>query len=159
VGSNGRRAPAGSTAANAVDCPDGLARCNGGVVEASRLAMISQPCRGTPEQCSCPWERVAECDRGCVVDGLEVIAERDTAGVQLCAPALDAGPPARALAVTSPGRCDEEQLYRCAGGAVVACAEGAVVGICVRGCFVEGASVDVEMTVSREAAFAILCSR
>jgi hypothetical protein len=33
------------------------------------------------------------------------------------------------------------------------------VGICVRGCFVEGASVDVEMTVSREAAFAILCSR
>jgi hypothetical protein len=159
VGSEGRRTPPGSAALNAVDCPDGLARCNEGSVEASRLAMIAQPCRGSPEQCSCPWERVAECDRGCVVDGLEVVVEREKARVQLCAAEADAGAIARTLAVTSPARCEEEQLFRCAGGAVVACAESAVVGVCVRGCFAEGASVDGEQAVSREAAFAILCSR
>ena len=159
VGSQGRRPPPGAGALNAVDCPDGLARCNDGIVEVSRLAMISQPCRGTPEQCACPWERVGECDRGCVVDGLDVIMERLKASAQLCAPEVDAGAVARTLAVTSPSGCDEEQLYRCAGGAVVACAEGAVVGMCTRGCFAEGASVGGELAVSREAAFAILCSR
>ena len=159
LGSEGRRPPPGAGALNAVDCPDGLARCNDGIVEVSRLAMISQPCRGTPEQCACPWERVGECDRGCVVDGLEVVAERDKASTQLCAPEPDAGVIARTLPVTSPSGCDEEQLYRCAGGAVVACAERAVVGMCVRGCVSEGASVGGELAVSREAAFAILCSR
>ena len=159
MGSEGRRPPPGAGALNAVDCPDGLARCTEGVVESSRLARIPQPCRGTPEQCSCPWERLAECHRGCVVDGLEVVVEREKAGAQLCAPEADAGAMARTLAVTSPSRCDEEEAYRCAGGAVVSCSESAVVAICTRGCSVEGASVDREQPVSREAAFAILCSR
>jgi hypothetical protein len=159
VGSEGQRQPPGSGALNAIDCPDGLARCNDGIVEASRLAMITQPCRGSPEQCACSWERVTECDRGCVVDGVEVIVERAKASVQLCAPEPDAGAIARVLTVTSPSRCDEDQQYRCAGGGVVACAEGAVIGTCVRGCSVEGASVGGELAVSREAAYAILCSR
>jgi hypothetical protein len=144
---------------NSVDCPDGLARCNDGVVEVSRLTMIPQPCRGSPEQCACPWERVGECDQGCVVDDLEVVVERDRASKQLCAPEADAGAIARSLPVTSPSRCDEEELYRCSGGAVVACAEHAVVGVCVRGCAAEGASLGGDLAVSREAAFAILCSR
>jgi len=159
VGRDGKRQAPGSPALNAVDCPDGLARCSDGVVEVSRLTMIPQPCRGTPEQCSCPWEREAECDQGCVVDGLMVIVDREKGSTQLCAPAADAGATARVLPVSSPSTCDEEQLYRCAGGAVVSCAESAVVGRCVRGCFTEGASVEGELPVSREAAFAILCSR
>jgi hypothetical protein len=159
VGSEGRRPPPGAGALNAVDCPDGLARCTGGIVEVSRLTAIPQPCRGTPEQCACPWERAGECDRGCVVDGLEVVMERPRARAQLCAPEVDAGGSARVLAVTSPGRCEDEQLYRCAAGAVVACAEGAVVAMCNRGCVAEGAFVGDEQPVSREAAFALLCSR
>ena len=159
VAGDGKRHAPGSPALNAVDCPDGLARCTGGIVEASRLTMVPQPCRGTPEQCACPWERVAECDRGCVVDGVVVVAEREKASVQLCAPEPDAGPRARTLPAASPGRCEEDELYRCASGAVVACTEGAVVGVCVHGCFAEGASVDREIDMSREAAFAILCSR
>jgi hypothetical protein len=156
VGSEGRQPP-GSAPLDALDCPDGLARCNDGVVEGSRLAMIPQRCRGTPEQCSCPWERLVECERGCVVEGIEVVAERDRAAVQLCAPPPDAG--ALARPVRAPGECDEDQLYRCAGGAVVSCAERAVVGVCARGCSTEGASIGGDVDVSREAAFAILCSR
>ena len=144
---------------NGVDCPDGLARCTGGLVEASRLAILPQPCRGSPEQCTCPWERLAECHRGCVADGLEVVVEREKASAQLCAPEADAGATARILAVTSPSGCEEEDLFRCAGGAVVSCSESAVVAICARGCSVEGASIDRGQPVSREAAFAILCSR
>jgi D-arabinose 1-dehydrogenase-like Zn-dependent alcohol dehydrogenase len=93
------------------------------------------------------------------VDGVVVVAEREKASVQLCAPEPDAGPRARTLPAASPGRCEEDELYRCASGAVVACTEGAVVGVCVHGCFAEGASVDREIDMSREAAFAILCSR
>ncbi|HEY3818596.1 MAG TPA: hypothetical protein VGL81_15585 [Polyangiaceae bacterium] len=159
VARDGRREAPGSPALNAVDCPDGLARCNDGVVEVSRLAMIAQPCHGSPEQCRCPWERVQECDRGCAAEGLTIVAEREKGRAQLCAPEADAGVSARALAVTSPGQCEEDELYRCSAGAVVSCAESAVVGMCVRGCFTEGASIDREIAVSREAAFAILCSR
>jgi hypothetical protein len=144
---------------NAVDCPDGLARCSDGVVEVSRLAMIPQPCRGSAEQCTCPWERLRECEQGCVVEGVEVVLERGKALAQLCAPPPDAGPMARALSTTAPGGCEDEELYRCAGGAVVGCADHTVVGMCLQGCAVEGASVGVDMPVTREGAFAILCSR
>jgi hypothetical protein len=156
VGSEGRK-PAGSPALNATDCPDGLARCSEGVVEVSRLAMIPAPCRGTAEQCSCPWERVTECERGCVVDGLETVAGRSEAVTQLCAAPPDAGAFARPL--HAPAGCEDGQLFRCSGGQVVSCAEGAVVGACARGCFAEGAALGDELPVSREAAFAILCSR
>jgi hypothetical protein len=144
---------------HAIDCPDGLARCSGGVVEASRLASIAQPCTGSVEQCSCPWDRLGECERGCEVDGADLVADRGKALAQLCAWGRDAGAPAHALRSAAPAECDDEQLYRCVGGAVVSCAEHAVVGTCDRGCFQEGTSVGGETPVGREAAFAILCSR
>jgi hypothetical protein len=149
----------GGPLTSAIDCPDGLARCNGGVVEASRLASIRQPCQGTVEQCTCPWDRLGECERGCIVDGADVTSDRGKAMTQLCAPAPGTGAVAHALRSAAPADCDEDQLYRCAGGAVVSCPEHAVVGTCDRGCFAEGASVGGGAPVGREAAFAILCSR
>jgi len=150
-----------------IDCPDGIARCTEGTVETSRLARIGQPCRGPETACSCPWDRVGDCARGCVADGLEVVMDRSQATRQLCLPdptatasrmrgqsADDAGPPA--------ATCEEGQLYRCANGFVVDCSAHAVLGSCTRGCFTEGASIGEvarEETVSRVAAFAILCSR
>ena len=58
--------------------------------------------------------------------------------------------------------CEEGQLYRCAGGLVVDCAAHVVLAVCTHGCFAEGAAIEEDAqdeSVSREAAFAILCSR
>jgi hypothetical protein len=153
-------APQGAAPMNALDCPDGLARCTGGVVEASRLATIPQPCKEAPESCVCPWERLGACEGGCVADGLEVVVDRARALPQLCAPAVDSGTLAR-IATGAPQQadCDEDVAYRCSGGAVVACAEHRVAGVCERGCFAEGADVGGDVPLGREAAFAILCSR
>src|SRR5579883_2828131 len=148
------RAPSAPASASplvpAVDCPDGLARCEAGEVLVSRLAAIPQPCKGTPKDCTCPWDRIGTCPGvsegagGCVAEGAEVVVERSRAVAQLCVPSRDAGPlsaaPAPgALPTTS---CDEGDLYKCAGGAVVACSGNALVAQCVRGCAAEGAGVD-----------------
>ena len=164
----------GSLPAPAVDCPDGLARCEDGTVSASHLATLRVPCVGPASACTCPWEAVAACPDGCAAEGVEVVIERDLAAGQLCAPGRDAGllaaPPLRAAdagvlaASPLPGVdggetvCEEGDRYRCAGGRVVECASAATAGFCVRGCFAEGMSIDDD-GVSREAAFAILCSR
>ncbi len=145
----------------AIDCPDGLARCEEGTVSVSRLATLSMPCRGPASTCSCPWEAVAACPGGCAADGVELAVERGRAAGQLCAPGRDGGvfavAPAAALdAAETP--CDEGDRYLCAAGRVVECASRAPVGQCLRGCFAEGTSIDND-GVSREAAFAILCSR
>lgn len=161
-------APQGAAPMNALDCPDGLARCTGGVVEASRLASIPQPCKGGPETCVCPWERLGSCERACVVDGLEMVVDRALALPQLCTPAVDSGTLARIATgadAPQPADCDEDVAYRCSGGAVVACAEHRVVATCERGCFAQGTEIagegprETNGTVQREAAFAILCSR
>jgi hypothetical protein len=150
----------GSLPIYVVDCPDGLARCMQGNVEASQLAVIPQPCHGPEGHCTCPWVRVAWCDIGCVVDGVEVVVDSARAGTQLCAIRPDAGPPVAIPSVSAvPGSCEDGQLYRCAGGAIADCASHAIVGRCVRGCLSEGASIDDGTPVVREAAFAILCSR
>lgn len=151
----------GAPSLSAIDCPDGLGVCREGVVEVSRLATIVQPCHGPPEKCGCPWERAGECERGCAADGVEVVVERDAATRQLCKPAPDAvvvGPPPPDAVATA---CDEGDAYRCARGLVVACHDNAVVARCARGCAGEGTALssEDEAPVSREAAFAILCSR
>jgi hypothetical protein len=160
-GGVGSALSSGALPLNTADCPDGLARCSAGVVSVSRLATLRLPCQGPPGACSCPWDWAAECTSACVADDVELVVERAQADRQLCAPAADAGlfvVPAPAPA-PSPGElCDEGQRYLCAGGQVVDCASGRVVGLCVRGCFAEGTSIDDD-AVSREAAFAILCSR
>jgi hypothetical protein len=177
-GRPGESPPPGSLAMNVVDCPDGLARCSDGRVEVTRLATIPQPCRGPQSACGCPWAYVAECDRGCVADGLEVVMDRARAPVQLCADGADGADRAHAvIAAAEEGErgeragvglveCDEGELYRCVGDGVVDCARRAVVARCLRGCSAESASVEDGLEdgieghrVTREAAFAILCSR
>jgi hypothetical protein len=150
--------PRGSFPLTGVDCPDGLARCSGGIVETSRLASIPQRCNGPPERCGCPWERAGDCDRTCVADGVEFVVPHDRAISQLCAPAPD-----EPLSMPAPPdvvafACDEGERYRCQSGLVVACAGNAVIGRCVRACVFDVQSVDDD-SVSREGAFAILCTR
>jgi hypothetical protein len=174
VGGGPLPADPGAVALSGVDCPDGLARCIEGQVEVSRLAKLARPCRGPEGVCSCPWEPIGSCARGCVVDGLEVLMDRGLATTQLCLPELDAGRPA---AVSQPARvatatCDEGELYRCTAGEVIDCDARSVIASCSRGCSAEGAAVDDtsptmpgrvqrpggSASLKREAAFAILCS-
>jgi hypothetical protein len=150
-------APPAAGAVNAIDCSDGLARCVGGVVEVSRLATIPQPCRGGTAGCACPWERAGDCDRGCVAEEATFVVDHDRALAQLCAPGPDAGP--KVLPALQPADCDEDVLYRCTAGAVVACEQHAVVGRCVQGCATEGSDIGTDVHIDREGAFAILCSR
>ncbi len=151
----------GSLPLNVADCPDGLARCSEGVVSVSRLATLPLPCQGPPSACTCPWEWSAQCSSACVADGVELVVERALAERQLCAPTPDAG--VLAIPAFAPLRvletpCEEGERYRCTGGRVIECASSLVLGPCVRGCFAEGTSL-ADDAVSREAAFAILCSR
>jgi hypothetical protein len=98
-----------------------------------------------------------------VAEGVEVASGAWAADRQLCdgprvsdavTPLTGAHPsPIPAVA------CDEGQLYRCAGGLVVACSDSVALVACARGCISEGAAIDDDETVTREAAFAILCSR
>ncbi|HZU84867.1 MAG TPA: hypothetical protein VE987_18175 [Polyangiaceae bacterium] len=151
---------AGRSPTGAVDCPDGLARCEDGVVSASRLAALPQPCRGPEAACACPWEQVGACERGCVAEGLVVVVDPGAAMAQLCAAPPDAAPSFRAVDDIRPAWCEEEQLYRCAGGLVTDCGAHAVVASCVRRCIAEDAWIERGAArVGREAAFAILCSR
>jgi len=141
-----------------IDCPDGLARCEEGVISVSRLAAVPTPCFGPPESCRCPWERVTDCAGPCAADGVEVVIERDAAA-QLCAPNGAAAFAVPALVpVPSPAPCEEGDRYECTDAAVIECTSNSIAGHCLRGCRRDGAAVDDDR-VSRVAAFAILCSR
>jgi hypothetical protein len=150
-------APPGAPMINAIDCTDGLARCVEGVVEVSRVATIPQPCNGKSGPCECPWERAGDCDLGCVADGATLVVDREKALAQLCAARPDAGP--RVRPALQAAECDEDVLYRCAGGAVVSCEQHSVVALCERGCATEGGDIGIDVHVDRVGAFAILCSR
>jgi hypothetical protein len=151
-----------------VDCPDGLARCEAGGVSVSRLATIPDPCHGPPGACECPWQAEGECAGGCAADGAEIVIEASRAMRQLCAVLPDAdvfvvpyavgGAAPGSPAPRPPSACDEGDRYRCQGGEVVDCAAGLAVARCSSGCFADGTSLDDD-GISREAAFAILCSR
>lgn len=168
--------PAGGSASlplNAVDCPDGLARCVDGVIEVSRVFAYASPCAGPPDQCRCPWDRLGACDRGCTAEDVEIVLARDKAAAQLCAPS--AAPAARAFAraplesgagdratLVPPRALCEGELYRCVGGSVVACAtdggEPSAIATCVRGCAEEASYLDDDR-VTRDQAVALLCRR
>lgn len=154
----------GAIPLDVIDCPDGIARCAKGNVEVSRLARIPQPCRGPESACTCPWERIASCGRGCVAEEVELVIDRAVAASQLCAAGPDSGLVAHPTAVNSSknaevARCEEGELYRCTRREIVDCVVRARVASCAHGCFSEGASLDIGTPVDREAAFAILCSR
>jgi len=128
------------------------------MVSVSLLATIPQPCSGPPPRCACPWEPIAECDRGCAVDGLDLVVDRGQAQAQMCAPPADAGLFAMATTPTpAAAPCEEGQRYACRGSFVIECASSNTVGHCVRGCYAGGASIDDD-GVRREAVFALLCS-
>jgi hypothetical protein len=163
---------------NAIDCPDGLARCVDGVVEVSRVFSYASPCVGPPDKCTCPWERVVACDRGCAADDVEIVLAREKAGAQLCAPAAaevfarphvvaneaDGATPSFALAraLCGGGAGADPEPYRCAAGNVVACAtdggDSAVIATCLRGC-AEDPSYLEDDRLTRDQAVALLCRR
>ncbi len=64
----------------------GLARCVGGVVEASQLARIAMPCKKAEgqNQCTCPFTTVADCPHGCLAEGVTIVSTPDRAAGQLC---------------------------------------------------------------------------
>ncbi len=70
----------------ALDCPDGLARCVGGVLELSELARIPLPCKASEShsQCVCPWRAAGECPHGCLAEGVEVVSAPEQAPTRLC---------------------------------------------------------------------------
>ena len=144
-------------ALSSVDCPDGMARCGDGIVEGSRAYHYDDPCKGSPEQCQCPWERLGDCPHGCAADGVELDVPRERALEQLCAPPPGASlsrPPSPDATASA---CEDD--YVCAGGVVVACGPPAVaVAACTKGCAREGQAIDDEQ-VTREAATAVLCRR
>ena len=158
-----------------VDCPDGLARCVEGVVQSSKLYAYSVPCSASPEACSCPWERVTICARGCAAEDVVLPLPASAAADQLCAPggsvALPAAPPllaptappspsaSIAIPWTTPSdvRSCEGERYRCSGGQVVACEPAAhEVGRCLLGCAVDDATIEEEQATDRQATD-ILC--
>jgi hypothetical protein len=150
----------------AIDCPDGLARCGNGIVQVSRAYHYADPCTGSPEQCTCPWERLGDCPKGCVVDGLVVDEPRDRAMSQLCAPAATARDGGVELSGPPPGdevvsACDAS--FVCEHGVVIACGPPArAVGACTAGCAREGQSMDTDdesAPLTPGAALAVLCRR
>ena len=145
-----------------VDCPGGMARCVGGVVEMSRAATLGPDCQGAPGGCACPWTTVGSCEGPCAVDELELALEAAVAHRQLCAP-----PSGEAVALpllTPPASplssCQEDATAECRDGTVYRCGEGAPPQPelrCLRGCVAEGLALDT--LVPPGSAAAVLCLR
>ena len=128
-------------------------------MEVSRAFHYADPCIGPPERCSCPWERVDECPRGCVADGLEEVLPRELAGTQLCAPSSGASLARVPLDGSAAPTFCAEDAYVCSGSAIIVCGTpNRVVATCLRGCAREALAVG-DGDVSEEAAVAILCAR
>ncbi len=140
------------------DCPAGMARCTGGVVEASRAFHVPDLCpRG--EACTCPWVRVDACKRGCVKEGLSLPLDAARARVQLCRPDVGGSAPVEivAPAAEAPPAC--EPGWICAAGHVWRCgASSTPVARCTLGCATDPRALDEEVTDEDTATF-LLCAR
>jgi hypothetical protein len=157
----GARSTPGGFALSGVDCPDGLARCEGGIVEVSRPAHIPPDCRGSANECACPWQSVGSCGgKGCVKDDLEMVLSPSLAATQLCAaPGEVFARPAPVGAVQLPAACEEGVDFLCVEGAVIACddTKARSAGVCILGCAESGLQIDEKL--SDDEAAAILCKR
>lgn len=155
-----------------VDCPDGLARCVGGVVETSVLGQRPVVCHGSPEACACPWTVASRCPGLCVADGVELAVPQESAAAQLCGRGADDPPyarPADGQTASAPNEAEREACagggFRCVARRVVRCesssAAGAavvgLVGTCLGGCGPDTAIEAVGLTGPQ--ALALLCSR
>jgi hypothetical protein len=148
----------GSLRLHEVDCPAGLTRCVGGVIEVSEASRHPDPCKGSPESCLCPWTAAGRCDGSCVVNDLALPFTVAQARAQLCAtgatdPAVALPPP---LGAAPAARCDER--YRCTGSNIIDCNLSRVVATCTRGCVEEAITLDEE-GVDDRTAVQLLCSR
>jgi hypothetical protein len=88
--------------------------------------------------------------------------ESSQALTQPCLPERHLEPPQAPYPVSAVvERCEEEELYRCSAGAIVDCQAHVAIASCARGCIAEGAFIDAmsQISIEREAAYAILCSR
>jgi hypothetical protein len=171
-GDHGSPTERGSFKLHEVDCPAGLARCVDGVIELSQAGRHPEPCSGSPESCLCPWSVVGRCDGACVAGDVAVPFTVSQAKAQLCAQGpmdapVAAPPPLGAVApvqvargpsaTPTPSPCEDER-YRCSDGRVIDCGGGRIVASCLRGCAVDGATLDDE-SVGEAAAVLLLCSR
>jgi hypothetical protein len=151
--------PVGSLRLNQVDCPAGLVRCVDGVVELAQAYRHADPCQGSSETCSCPWQFVGRCDGGCVSDGLAVSMTAARAAAQLCSPGdLDPSPAVPQLAANPPTVSCGDERFRCTGAKVIACAPPRFVASCIHGCAEEDATLDEE-GMGDSVAVNILCAR
>lgn len=128
-----------------VDCPDGLARCNGGRLERSKLATVDPRVPA-----GCPWEPAGECAGGCV-ENVEVPEEHAR---QLCREGdggivPNAGRPPETCPSTDGPR------WACHASRVVDCERGIAVATCLRGCAMQELDEDVQGAD----ATVILCAR
>jgi hypothetical protein len=146
----------GPTDLRGIDCSDGLARCQDGVVEVSIAYHYPDPCSGPAEKCRCPWERLGDCPGACAADGVELVVERERALRQLCAARPDEDFARRSGDAAAVVPC--EATFACHGSTVIACGPPpAAVATCARGCAHEGDALEEE--VDTVAASALLCSR
>jgi hypothetical protein len=163
-----------------VDCPAGLSRCVGGVVETSLSARRPRDCKEGEEgregregqegregregrvACQCPWSVVSRCPGPCAADGIELAVEGD-ASTQLC-PVADVAQFAHrtlrnsAQATTPRDQADcEGQAYVCSSSRVLACGEGRVrvIGTCSLAC--AELSVDAHVVLSDDTVLSLMC--
>jgi hypothetical protein len=160
IGESPKTSPSAIVPLNALDCPDGLARCRDGVVEVSVLATIPHPCAGAPESCVCPWTQLGTCGHACTVDGLELVVEREHAEAQLCAPAA-ADALSRAPDATTPLVPCDVRGYRCDGNVLEQCdddgATPRALAVCTHRCAEPGGVIDAD-GVTGDQAVALLCA-
>lgn len=134
-----------------VDCPDGLARCEGGEVMVSRLARVASTT-------ACPWESQGTCATRCLAEGLIVDLPKASAKAQLCAAPPSASPVWLPPATESPlFGCDEGE-FRCSANVVRRCSGNVqrAVAACVDGCAEVSEGIEVG---SVDAAAGVLCKR
>jgi hypothetical protein len=147
-----------------VDCPAGLSRCVGGVVQTSLSARRPRDCKESGEgraACQCPWSAVSRCPGPCAADGIELAVDGD-ASTQLC-PAEDVAQFAqRALCNSAQGSLSsdppdcEGESYVCSSSRVVACADRRVLGTCSIAC--AELSVDAHVALSDDTVLSLLCA-
>lgn len=144
------------------DCPDGLVRCHAGVAQASKLGAVSGDCSPTPERphaCDCPFEDVATCAHGCVVEDVTAMGQAKDA-TRTCALGPLVSPSLAVTGPTPPGvKCEGEAArYHCEQGVVFACSTGGAepVARCDQGCFAQGEELEDD-DVDIRAAAALLC--
>jgi hypothetical protein len=139
-------------ALGAVDCPDGLARCEAGEVSISQLTRV-------PPSAACPFRHIGRCATSCVLEDATVTLPAKAAMIQLCADALTDNHTAVATGPVPPeGEC-EEGSYQCTRRTVYGCDPQrgwSPRADCPRACVVDTGTLNADTLA---AAAHVLCNR